>query len=199
MKRNSLIFFSLLLSILLIASLCGNAQTQLVEISKIYFKKEIILSDGLVYKYLIGAQADTARFFNPMADQYEAIVTFRKLGGTPTPPDPILIQAENVTSIVNAAVVGTIVGNITPGAVIRYASVDMGTRTKVSFRFSRGYTGSGSITFKVGSTSTILTFPSTGAWGTYQDAEFIIPSASGMIEINSSVIGPCNYDFFEFR
>lgn len=171
--------------------------TQLVEVSKVYIKKEISITDGLVYRY--NYPTDTARYFLPGVDQFEATISFRKIGDTQTPPSTILVQAENPVSIVNAAVVGTIVGNITPGAVIRYASVDMGTRTKVSFRFSRGYTGSGSITLKVGSTSTILTFPSTGAWGTYQDAEFSIPSASGMIEINSSVIGPCNYDFFEFR
>lgn len=185
-----LMFFLLFVCI----TICTHAQTQLVEISKIYIKKDIPITDGLVYKYFY--PNDTARYFQPGADQYEATITFRKLGGT---PDPILIQAESATQITNAAVVGSIIGNITAGCVIKYPDVDMGTRTKVSFHYSRGYTGSGSITFKVGSTSTILTFPSTGAWGTYQDIEFTIPSASGVIEINSSVIGPCNYDYFSFE
>lgn len=66
-----------LLSIL-ISSLCFS-QT-LVDVNRIYFRKDITLTDGMTYKYDVVPGNDTARYFNPGNDVYEAIVTFRKKG-----------------------------------------------------------------------------------------------------------------------
>lgn len=75
---KQLLFFLLLLC----CAICSTAQT-LVDVSKIYVKKDIPLSDGLVYKWTVVPGNDTARYFNPGVDTYEAIVTFRKVGGSP--------------------------------------------------------------------------------------------------------------------
>lgn len=56
---------------------------RLVEISREYYTKDVPLNDGMVYKYSL--PTDTARYFNPGADQYEVTVTFKKKGGTPIP------------------------------------------------------------------------------------------------------------------
>lgn len=73
----------ILITTLLLSCLFSQAQVRLVEISKEYVRKEVPLSDNLTYKWRIGTQNDTARYFNPGADQYEATVTFRKIGGIP--------------------------------------------------------------------------------------------------------------------
>lgn len=205
--------YTLLLLALLISSLCFSQTDFLIRVRDPIFKSVVITQEKTIPNIKV-KPGETIDYHLPSGQNigFAALTIDAPLDTTkkwifkisvvedtgviPVPVVPILIQAENVTSIVNAAVVGTIIGNITSGAVIKYAAVDMGTRTKIKFRYSRGYTGSGSITFKVGSTSSILTFPSTGSWSIWQDIEFTIPSASGVIEINSSVIGPCNIDNF---
>jgi hypothetical protein len=77
---------NIITTLFLLSSLLANAQTKrLVEISKEYVTKEIVISDGMTYKYNIGTQADTARYFNSGADQYEATITFKKKGGVVVP------------------------------------------------------------------------------------------------------------------
>ena len=124
-------------------------------------------------------------------------------GTTPIPqPKPeIKIEAESATSLVNAAVVGTIVGHIRGdlpgGMVIKYPVVNLDGRTKVRFRYSRGYPGNGTMTMKIGTVSHTLVFPSTGGWGDYKEIEFPV-SGSGAIEITSNELGSANFDWFSF-
>lgn len=58
----------------------GQTGTQLVEISKIYEKKEIMIYQGLIHKYDIGTQFDTARYFNPGDKRWRATITFHEWG-----------------------------------------------------------------------------------------------------------------------
>lgn len=124
----------------------------------------------------------------------ETWVITKKGSTVPTPKPAIKIEGESTTSIVRAAIVGTVIGHILPGAVIKYPAVE--ERSKVRFRYSRGYSGSGTLTFKIGTTSHTLVFPSTGGWADYKEIEFPV-SGSGPIEITSNEIGSINYDYFE--
>lgn len=82
MKIAQPLFFLLLL---MFAALCSHAQRRLVEISKEYTTKEITVTDGMTYKYTIGSQNDTARYFNPNGEVLEATIVFKKPGGTVPP------------------------------------------------------------------------------------------------------------------
>lgn len=85
---NKFTFFIFLVFVLIAFALAAQGQTKrLVEISKEYVIKDVTLSDGLIYKWKIGTQADTARYFNPGPDQYEATLTLRKLNVVPPPQD----------------------------------------------------------------------------------------------------------------
>lgn len=75
--------FTLLLLTIFISSLCFS-QT-LVDVSKIYFRKDITLSDGLIYKYDVVPNNDTARYFIPGNDEYQATIVFVKKGGVTNP------------------------------------------------------------------------------------------------------------------
>lgn len=88
MKIAQPLFFIMLF---LLAALCTHAQTstQLVDVNKIYIKKDVVLTDGLVYKWTVVSDNDTARYFIPGIDKYEATVVFKKVGGT-TPPVDII-------------------------------------------------------------------------------------------------------------
>jgi hypothetical protein len=55
--------------------------------------KTINVTEGLVYKWVLPA-VDTARFFNATDGQYEATVTFKKLGTTD--PEPVIETIDNV-------------------------------------------------------------------------------------------------------
>lgn len=57
----------------------------------------INVSEGLVYKWKLPAN-DTARFFNATDGQYEATVTFRKIGTVPD-PEPLIekVDGESLT------------------------------------------------------------------------------------------------------
>jgi hypothetical protein len=67
--------------LLLLSSLLANAQTKrLVEISREYYTLDIPVTDGMTYKYIIGAANDSARYFNPGSDFYDVTVTFKKRG-----------------------------------------------------------------------------------------------------------------------
>jgi hypothetical protein len=79
----------ILILILTLIAVPTFSQKRLVEISKEYITKEVSITDGLVYKYSLGTQGDTARYFNPGADVYEATIIFKKKGTTP-PPDVII-------------------------------------------------------------------------------------------------------------
>lgn len=76
-----LIFFLIFIGV----TICTHAQRRLVEISKEYTTKEIPVIDGMTYKYTIGSQNDTARYFNPNGEVLEATITFKKPGGTVPP------------------------------------------------------------------------------------------------------------------
>ena len=124
-----------------------------------------------------------------------------RIGEATTPaPAPLKVEAESHTFIQNAAVVGTIIGNMRgdlPGGVnIKYPAVS--GKTKVKFRYSRGYPNSGNMTLKIGTTSHTLFFLSTNDWGTYQEIEFNI-SGSGVVELTSSEIGAMNFDYMTFQ
>lgn len=51
-----------------------------MDVNKIYIRKDIQLSDGLIYKWDVFSGNDTARYFNAANDVYEATVVFRKKG-----------------------------------------------------------------------------------------------------------------------
>lgn len=72
------------ITILLLSCALSNAQT-LVDVNKIYIRKDIQLSDGLTYKWDVVSGNDTARYFVPGNDVYEATVVFRKKGGVVVP------------------------------------------------------------------------------------------------------------------
>lgn len=87
---NRFVAFLFLVFVLIAFTLAASAQTKrLVEISKEYISVDVPLSDGKVYKWKIGTQNDSARYFNPGPDQYEATVTFRKVNVVPPPQDII--------------------------------------------------------------------------------------------------------------
>lgn len=78
----------ILITILLLSSLLGYAQTgkQTVEISKIYKRVDVTVTDGLSFKWNIGGPTDTmAHYFNPGSDQWEVVATFKKVGGVIAP------------------------------------------------------------------------------------------------------------------
>lgn len=70
--------YTLTLLTLLISSLCFS-QT-LVDVNKIYIRKDITVTDNLTYKWDVFSGNDTARYFNAGNDVYEATVVFRKKG-----------------------------------------------------------------------------------------------------------------------
>lgn len=73
-----LIFLFLFITI----TVCSHAQPgDLVEITKKWPRKDILVTDGMIYKYTL--PTDSARYFNPGADAYEVTITFKKAGGTP--------------------------------------------------------------------------------------------------------------------
>lgn len=88
----------IIFSVLFIAvTICSHAQRRLVEISKEYTTKEIPVTDGMTYKYTIGSQNDTARYFNSNGEVLEATISFKKPGGIILPPvvvDSITIDSE---------------------------------------------------------------------------------------------------------
>jgi hypothetical protein len=80
----------ILTTLLILSSLLANAQTKrLVEISKEYFTLDVPITDGMTYKYIIGNQNDTARYFNPGSDFYDVTVVFKKRGVVNPPADVI--------------------------------------------------------------------------------------------------------------
>lgn len=91
---------------LLISSLCfSQTGTQTVEISKIYKRVDVTVTDGLSFKWNIGGPADTmAHYFNPGSDQWEVVATFKKVGGV---VNPILKETINDTGNTRVTYVGT--------------------------------------------------------------------------------------------
>lgn len=94
--------YPLLLFSLLISSLCFS-QT-LVDVNKIYHREDILLTDGLVYKWDVINGNDTARYFNPGNDVYEATVVFRKKGAI---VNPVLKETINDTGSTRVSYIGT--------------------------------------------------------------------------------------------
>lgn len=146
---------------------------------------EVQVGPGVSFQSLVIERSDTT--------STETWVIMKKGSTIPVPKPAIKIEGESATSIVRAAAVGTVIGHILPGAVIKYPAVE--GRSKVVFRYSRGYTGNGTMVMKIGTVSNTLVFPSTGGWGDYKEIEYPV-SGSGPIEITSNEIGSCNYDYF---
>lgn len=89
MKNTS--FIIIIFLILALCVVCTELQAQtgeprLFDVLKEWPQKKIIVKDGLIYKYTL--PADTARRFDPGADQYEVTVTFKKKGVVDPPPIP---------------------------------------------------------------------------------------------------------------
>lgn len=190
MKKILILAFGLLIAI---PAIC-QVQT-LVDISKTYHRKDIQITDGLTYKWIVVPNNDTARYFIPGADTYEAIVTFKKKGTT-TPPQPqptIIKEAENWV-----AANGVMVENVNyvccnaASSWIKY-SIDFTTpRTKAILNYSRGDTGSGTVYLRTGSITgpIIATFTTTytattpGQWNVYKDTITVpMTSQSGITDI----------------
>lgn len=88
MKTQFIIIIFLILELCVV---CSELQAQtgeprLFDVLKEWPQKKIIVKDGLIYKYTL--PADTARRFDPGADQYEVTVTFKKKGVVDPPPIP---------------------------------------------------------------------------------------------------------------
>lgn len=195
-----------ILTLLLISSACfGQPLVEGVSGKVWNKKKEYTLTDGLTFKYIAGPNNDTARYFNPGADEYELVVTAKKKVVTPPTPTIIKIEAESATNMVGAAVApgGGIVCCIQYGAKITYKEQDLNGKTKVKFRYARGNSGNGTLTMKIGNgASTTLTFPNTGnnVWTNFAEVEFNLPANStGQIVLESRMQGACDLDWFEFK
>lgn len=111
----------------------------------------IPVSDGLVYKWKLPAN-DTARFFNATDGQYEATVTFRKLGTTDPEPTIEKVDGEAATfssgwrhgaTIDTAWYQKTIAYSNTPGETATYAFT--GTGIELHSETKPGH-GAGTIT-----------------------------------------------------
>lgn len=195
MKR--LIFFILLI----LCAICSQAQpgTQLAEISKIYTKKEVILIDGLIYKYSL--PNDTAIYYNPGSDVYDVTVTFTRktTGTTPT----IHREAENFNAINLASVeLGTAICCIKPNAWILYVT-DFSSQQKIIMNVSRGDPGSSTVFFRTGSqTGPIIAsvvIANTGSWQTYKDTlPVIIPPQVGTKNVYLTFSGACNINWIKY-
>lgn len=77
-------FIILIFFILACCALCSElqAQTKVFKAEKVQeypATKDIQVQDGMIYKWTL-PDNDTARFFNPGVDQYEATITFKKKG-----------------------------------------------------------------------------------------------------------------------
>lgn len=97
----------ILITIFLLSSLLSRAQTgtQTVEISKIYKRVDVTVTDNLTFTWSIGGPADTvAHYFNPGSDQWEVVSTFKKKGGVIA---PVLKETINDTGSTRVTYVGT--------------------------------------------------------------------------------------------
>lgn len=88
-------------------TICSNAQPgDLVEITKKWPRKDITVTNGLIYKYTL--PTDSARYFNPGADAYDVTITFTKKGTT---VPPVLatekVDGEKATFSANWSIHGT--------------------------------------------------------------------------------------------
>lgn len=193
-----------ILLLLLIPGVCF-AQSKLFRADNIveYPKTETInVTDGMVYKWTI-PDTTTARFFQALDGEYELTLTAKKKNVV---APPISVEAESATSMVNAAKDAT-TGNTTiccinPNAVIVYTNKDFNKQTKLRVKYARGNSGSGALTFRIGSTSIPVSFPSTGSWSTWQEITVSIEpifEGSQPVQILSTMQGPCNLDYFVFE
>lgn len=94
--------YKFLLLALIINSLAFS-QT-LVDVSRIYIRKDITVKDGLIYKYNAVPVNDTARYFNVGNDSYEVTMSFKLKGSVVA---PILKETINDTGNTRVTFVGT--------------------------------------------------------------------------------------------
>jgi hypothetical protein len=99
--------------------------------------KTINVTEGLVYKWVIPA-VDTARFFNATDGQYEATVTFRKLGTTDPDTTTVTtkVDAEQMTFSSDWQRHGPTVNNLWYNKTIAYSN-DPASSAKYSFNGKR--------------------------------------------------------------
>lgn len=112
----------LILGIIVALPAICQVGTQLVEVSKIYEKKEIMVSHGLTYRYDVGTQNDTARYFNPGDKQWTATINFQQKGLPPVDPVPLYDTIDSAPS-----------QQIVYGGTWAYANVIGHHKTTISF------------------------------------------------------------------
>lgn len=74
----------IIIFLLIFCVICTHAQPiepRLFDVLKEWPTKKVIITDGLIYKYSL--PTDSARRFDPGVDNYEVVVSFRRVGATP--------------------------------------------------------------------------------------------------------------------
>ena len=129
--------------------------------------------------YLMIEKVDTTR---------DMIATFSIVNVTPPPPETLLIEAEDVTSIKNAETdpAKTKVYHIEPGAVIAYGTRYFNKAKKVTINYARGNTGNGVVTFDFSLGNTVVLtkdvqLPYTGGWSIWKDVTVDLPTTTGLM------------------
>jgi len=85
MKKLLLIFLTAL-------SLSSFGQgLQLAEVTKVWHRKNVVVKDGMTYKYITYQNSDTARYYITGSDTFQVTVVFNKVG---TAPSPIVTQID---------------------------------------------------------------------------------------------------------
>jgi hypothetical protein len=171
-------------------------------------KKTYPLENAKTYTYIAESTNDTARYFDPGQKRFLITVTATEI--VPL-PEKLLIEAEDVTSIVNAEVdpTKTKVYHIRQGAVISYGIRYFNKAKKLTINYARGNTGNGVLTFafKLGNT-VILTkdvqLPYTGGWSVWKDVTVDLPTTTGLMgdigfTVTSQMQGAADLNLYEFE